>query len=266
MAHDRSLLRFATGRSRLAALIIVSALGLLAWYIFGRPDVPIVPGPGANTPMNDEPTQEAAEPAPTEAQSQDPGSEAAAAERRAAARRASLEQRWRSARSIAVEKWRADILTANALGEIGAVPPMLKVRITASQVQITNRGAGPACVQLARVTRPKTDAVQRCQVGPGTCSLVKPGATLRLPAFGTGATDSCLNAALEFRVGNVDFPEPSWWSRTAFNEFSDPPMDIGYKDEADLQADIARFEATVEDQDRAVRWRRSLLDAAAAAR
>ena len=91
--------------------------------------------------------------------------------------------------------------------------------------------------------------------------MVKPGATLRLQVTRTGAKDGCLNAALEFRVGNVDEPEPSWWSRTAFNTFVDPPMDIGYKDETTLQADIARFEATVEDQDRAARWRREMTTA-----
>lgn len=179
-------------------------------------------------------------------------------EQRMLARIASLQERWRTARSIAVEKWRADVLTANALGEIGAVPPMFTVRETRSQVQITNRGASPACVQLTRVTRPKTDAVERCQVGPPTCSMVKPGATLRLQVVRSGTKNGCLHAALEFRVGNVDLPEPSWWSRTAFNEFADPPMDISYKQEADLQADIARFEATVEDQDRATRWRQEL--------
>jgi hypothetical protein len=180
------------------------------------------------------------------------------AEQRRLARITSLQERWRSARSIAVEKWRADVLTANALGEIGAIPPMLTVRETGSQVRITNRGASPACVQLTRVTRPKTDAVERCQVGPPTCSMVKPGATLRLQVARNDSKDSCLHAVLEFRVGTVDLPEPSWWSRTAFNEFADPPMDISYKEETDLQADIARFEATVKDQARAARWRQEL--------
>lgn len=176
----------------------------------------------------------------------------------AAQRRASLEIRWRKARSIAVEKWRADLLTANAIGEIGAVPPMLSVREAGGQVRITNRSLQPVCVSLARVTRPNTDAVERCQVGPAECSMVKPAATLRLPLTRTGAKESCLHAAFEFRVGTVDFPEPSWWSRTAINTFSDPRKDISYKDETDLQSDIARFEATVEDVDRAARWRRDL--------
>jgi hypothetical protein len=173
-------------------------------------------------------------------------------------RRGLLELRWRNARSIAVEKWRADVLASNALGEIGEVPPMLSVRDAGSQVHVTNRGAGPVCVQLARVTRANTDAVERCQVGPATCSLVKPASTLTLQASGTNALEACPHAALEYRVGNVDAPEPTWWSRTAFNGFRDAPMDIGYKGEADLHADIARFEATVEDADRAARWRREL--------
>jgi hypothetical protein len=185
-------------------------------------------------------------------------SESQAAERLAATHRASLELRWRKARSIAVEKWRADLLTANAIGEIGAAPPMLRVHETGTQVQLTNRGAEPLCVALSRVTRPDTDAVQRCRIGPERCSLVKPGATIRLQILRNGATEACQNAAFEYRVGNVDFPEPSWWSRSAINEFDDPPHDIGYKDDADLQADIARFEATVEDADRAARWRRDI--------
>jgi hypothetical protein len=177
---------------------------------------------------------------------------------RAASRRASLEVRWRNARSIAVEKWRADLLTANAVGEIGAVPPMLTVRETGAQVQLTNRGAAPLCVALARVTRPNTDAVRRCQVGPADCSLVKPRATIRLQLLRTDARESCTHAAFEYRVGHVDFPEPSWWSRTAINTFNDPPQDIDYKQDADLETDIARFEATVEDADRAARWRHEL--------
>ena len=177
---------------------------------------------------------------------------------RASARRASLEVRWRNARSIAVEKWRADLLTANAVGEIGAVPPMLTVRETGTQVQLTNRGSAPLCVSLARVTRPNTDAVRRCQVGPAECSLVKPKATIRLQLLRTDARESCTHAAFEYRVGHVDYPEPSWWSRTAINAFSDAPQDIDYKQDADLEADIARFEATVEDADRAARWRREL--------
>lgn len=174
------------------------------------------------------------------------------------ARRASLDLRWRKARSIAVEKWRADLLTANAIGEIGAAPPMLAVRETGAHVQIKNLGLQPVCVALARVTRPNTDAVERCQVGPAACSPVKPGATVRLQIQRAGAKETCLHAAFEYRVGDVDNPEPSWWSRTAINEFADPPRDISYKEEADLQADIARYEATVEDADRAVRWRKDL--------
>jgi hypothetical protein len=239
-------------------LILVACVGLLTWS-FRRYEASLdrTATPGVEARPRSEPTKRklAAAGAKDADTAEDPVSDE---ERRMLARVASLQGRWRSARSIAVEKWRADMLTANALGEIGAVPPMLVVRESGNQVQITNRGAGPACVQLARVTRPKTDAVERCQVGPSTCSVVKPGATLRLQVFRTGSKDACLHAALEFRVGNVDSPEPSWWSRTAFNEFTDPPMDIGYKEEADLQADIARFEATVEDQGRAARWRQEL--------
>jgi hypothetical protein len=237
----------------MAVLILVGCAGLLTWYIrYNYEESPKQkPAVTAQRKQKAVPHQpQASEPAQPE--------KATVAETLSVARRASLEQRWRSARSIAVEKWRADVLTANALGEIGAVPPMLGVRETGSHVQLTNRSPSPICVQLARVTRPNTDAVERCQVGPSTCSMVKSGATLRLQVFRTGAMDSCLNAALEFRVGNVDSPEPSWWSRTAFNTFVDPPMDIGYKDEAAIQLDIARFEATVEDQDRAARWRREL--------
>jgi hypothetical protein len=184
----------------------------------------------------------------------------ALAQGRAEARRTLLESRWRKARSIAVEKWRADLLSANALGEIGAAPPMLEVSETAEQVRIRNRGVQTVCLSLSRVTRPGTDAVERCQIGPTQCSPIKPGATLRLPTLRKGGKESCLHAALEYRVGNVDSPEPSWWSRTAINEFVDPPQDISYKQDADLHADIARFEATVEDPDRAARWRRGLID------
>jgi hypothetical protein len=180
-------------------------------------------------------------------------------QQRAGPRRAALELRWRKARSIAVEKWRADVLTANLLGEVGATPPMVSIREAGSEVLLRNEGPGPICVAVARITRPNTDAVERCQVGPADCSPVKPGATIRLAASRGGAKESCLHAAFEFRVGNVDSPEPTWWSRTAFNAFRDTAVDISYKEEADLHADIARFEATVEDADRAARWRREAM-------
>jgi hypothetical protein len=236
-------------------LAVIGCAGLLAWWVRSGPSRERASAtPSAEVRAR----RDLASRKQADHVAEAPDDAAAIEERVSSARRASVEGRWRTARSIAVEKWRADILTATALGEIGAVPPMLTVRETGSLVQLTNRGAGPACVQLARVTRPNTDAVERCQVGPATCSMVKPGATLRLHVDRSGAKDNCLNAALEFRVGNVDFPEPSWWSRTAFNEFADRTLDISYKEEADLQADIARFEATVEDQGRAARWRQEL--------
>ncbi|HUQ10132.1 MAG TPA: hypothetical protein VM146_07425 [Steroidobacteraceae bacterium] len=252
MGFPRSRYRFIT-----ILLVVVGCMGLLTWWIRSGPDSRFEDA----APTRKAEVQErrhATNKKQADAVVAAPDESAASAAQLSSARRASVEGRWRTARSIAVEKWRADMLTATALGEIGAVPPMLTVRETGSQVQLTNRGAGPACVQLARVTRPKTDAVERCQVGPATCSMIKPGATLRLQVDRSGAKDDCLNAVLEFRVGNVDFPEPSWWSRTAFNEFADRATDISYKQEADLQADIARFEATVEDQGRAARWRQEL--------
>ncbi|HUQ10365.1 MAG TPA: hypothetical protein VM146_08605 [Steroidobacteraceae bacterium] len=247
----KALLRFPAG---LATLLLLLCAGLFTWYLRHSDEASLEAKPAVTA-------QRKQVAAPHEPASGEPGQPdvVAANEPMSVERRASLEQRWRAARSVAVEKWRADVLTANALGEIGAVPPMLAVREAGAHVNITNRGLGPVCVQLARVTRPNTDAVERCQVGPSSCSMVKSGATLRLQVLRPGAKDSCLNAALEFRVGTVDSPEPSWWSRTAFNTFVDPPMEIGYKDETTIQADIARFEATVEDQDRAARWRRELL-------
>ena len=240
-------------------LALLLGAGLLTRHIRHGYDTSVEQQAAAKRKPASEPV-EAADPeeaeeleSPAEAEAQ-----VLAEERLSDARRASLEVRWRKARSIAVEKWRADLLTANAIGEIGAAPPMLVVRETGAQVQIQNRGPQPVCVALARVTRPNTDAVERCQVGPAQCSLVKPGATVRLQTYRAGAKEACLHAAFEYRVGNVDNPEPSWWSRTAINEFADPPQDISYKEQADLQADIARYEATVEDADRAVRWRKAL--------
>jgi hypothetical protein len=135
--------------------------------------------------------------------------------------RTALVARWRFARTQAHDAWRKKMVAAGMLGGRAVLPPMLEVRDDGKTVTVTNRATDSACVLVTRIGVSETGATERCTVGATRCVLIPRGETRRLATYLAGNPESCLAGPLEFRVGNVDFPEPSWWSASAYEAFGE---------------------------------------------
>lgn len=186
-------------------------------------------------------------------QSIDRQAQAAEAERQ---NRAQLIERWQTARGRAIEQWRQDLIEAHAVGGLGAAPPMLSIDDTGSQVMITNRANEAACVLVTRIATRDGGVMARCSVGAHRCVSIQAGATVRWPTLRTGNSELCLTGSLEFRVGNVDHPNPSWWSQTALNQFGGDDPAPGFRErqsDAALMTEIVRLEQQIEDRMRVER-------------
>lgn len=142
--------------------------------------------------------------------------------------RAELVARWRAARRKAVDQWREKLVAANAVGKSDAVPPMLSVDDNGSLVTLTNRTQDPVCVMVARVATRDAAVLDRCIVGGSRCLVLQGGATVRWTTPRTGNPENCLTGALEYRIGDVDHPEPSWWSESALEAFGSEATDPDY--------------------------------------
>lgn len=167
--------------------------------------------------------------------------------RRAAAERnshAALVERWRNARRAAIDAWRRDLVDAHAVGARNVTPPMLGVQEVGSLVIVTNRGTTPACVLVTRVSA----GLERCAVGSGHCTELPAGKTARLPTLLAGNPEGCHTGTLEFRVGDVDHPEPSWWSESALADFGNVDPNPAFADRWSddlLQTEVERLEKQV---------------------
>jgi hypothetical protein len=170
--------------------------------------------------------------------------------------RAELIGRWRVARQAAIEQWRKDLIDARAVGGLGVAPPMLRVQDNGSLVTVTNGAKHAACVLITRVATRESAVTSRCTVGGNRCVVLQAGATARWPTLRAGNSESCLAGSLEYRVGNVDYPEPSWWSEGALGQFGsedpDPEFIDRWSDTA-LITEIHRLEKQSEDRMRVER-------------
>jgi hypothetical protein len=182
------------------------------------------------------------------------------------AERESLAARLAELRNSVAVKWRADVDAAHAHGEPGIVPPMLDVREERFSVEVINRLADrPVCVQLQRVSRRSTRAndYDRCRLDLETCRDIEPGALHRFQLFNTGNPAACMAAPLEFRVGTPMHPEPTWWSRSALEDFDAAPPTVATvasaTEKRQLRGDIAELEALLSETGRAARWSRELV-------
>jgi hypothetical protein len=179
-------------------------------------------------------------------------SQAAKAEREA---RAALLERWRIARGNAIAAWRKALVADRALGARGVSPPMLGIQDDGKRVDVTNRSTSPACILLTRIATNESGGFERCAVANSRCVLVAPGKTTRLATLLARNPQSCLTGELEFRIGNVDHPEVSWWSESAFADFTeqvDLEMVYRWSDER-LTAEVSRLEKLAHDLARAHR-------------
>lgn len=178
---------------------------------------------------------------------------AAVAERKS---RAELIDRWRAARSTALRQWREDLVAASAVGSLGEAPPMLSVEDNGALVTITNRAKNAACVLVTRVATRDSKVLSRCTVGGNRCVVIQAGATARWATLRTGNSESCLTGTLEYRVGNFDYPDPSWWSESALGQFGteDPdPVFVARWSDAALITEIVRLEKQIENRMRVER-------------
>jgi len=181
--------------------------------------------------------------------------EASAADaRRVAAERnsrAALIERWRNARRGAIDAWRKDLVAAHAVGARGVKPPMLDVQQQGSLVIVTNRGAESACVLISRIEMNLSGNTDRCAVGSARCTQIPAGKTVRMPTLLAGSPEGCLAGTLEYRVGDVDHPDPGWWSGSALADLGtvdpDPEFADRWSDDR-LHAEVERLEQQVRDR------------------
>lgn len=170
--------------------------------------------------------------------------------------RSDLIDRWRAARRTAIEQWRKDLIDARAVGGMGVAPPMLSIQDTGSLVTVTNRTNNSACVLVSRIATRDAAVMSRCTVGGNRCIVIQGGASARWPTLRAGNSESCLAGSLEYRVGNVDYPDPSWWSESALGQFGGEDPDPEFVDrwsDAALITEIGRLEKQIEDRMRVER-------------
>jgi hypothetical protein len=158
-------------------------------------------------------------------------------------------------RGRVVAKWRADIETAKSSADPGVVPPMLRVAEHGTFFEVTNQGADAVCLSMERVAR-HADAIERCRIGGETCQALLPGATARLQLFRSGNPEGCLEAPLEFRLGDAFTPELSWWSGPAVGDYTDGDAAERYRrfSTAELAREKRLLDGLLADDARAARW------------
>jgi hypothetical protein len=163
--------------------------------------------------------------------------------------------------SIALAKrWREDLLAARRFTAEGIVPPFISITQNGRHVNVTNVTSQSLCLQLARVAMRPDGGYERCQLGENSCREIPAGQSFRFQLYSAGNSPTCFEAPLEFRIGNPESPEPSWWSSTALTNFDELwPLDL--EDFRRMQPDqlyrkVAAHEALLGQADRAARWRR----------
>jgi len=162
-------------------------------------------------------------------------------------------------------RWREDIEAAGANGKPGEIPPMLSVEQTdPGQLLVRNLASSPVCVRIAQVLRGSSPtAWQRCDSDfDQKCRDIGPNGSAKFALHRDDPSPACARGQLEFRVGTPLRPEPSWWSRSALDEFDDHPFAFGDKagdfSTDQLRGEVAMLHSMIADQDRAARWRREL--------
>lgn len=165
-------------------------------------------------------------------------------------------------RAEAQARWRADVEAAGAWGVDGDIPPMLVVTNSGSvRVKVTNLGGRKICLALARVLRKAgTDVYERCAHDIGRqCTGIMPGRSAELGMFPDANSPACGAQQYEYRIGSPLEPEPSWWSRSALEDFDrhppDPKAGLANLPTMQLRGEIAIVEDQLAEKDRATRWR-----------
>jgi hypothetical protein len=160
-------------------------------------------------------------------------------------------------------RWRADVEAAHVYADPGVVPPMLEIHESAHSVTVTNKLTDRAvCVRLQRVARrsQRANDYDRCGLDLEVCRELLPQASFRFPQYSTGNPETCMKTALEFRVGTPFSPEPSWWSRSALEDFDARPPPEPLRTQSSelwpLRGDERALNALLAERDRSQRWRR----------
>jgi hypothetical protein len=161
-------------------------------------------------------------------------------------------------------RWREDIESAGAIGDDGMIPDMLRVQVTGNwQFRITNNSPRRICLELFRVLKRGNTVYHRCEKDWNSgCREMAPLKTADFSMPPERNSPACSDGQLEFRIGTPLKPEPSWWSRSAIDDFDRHPPDLKGKfdrmDNFQLRSEIAILEKILAEQDRAARWRREL--------
>jgi hypothetical protein len=161
-------------------------------------------------------------------------------------------------------KWRLDVQNAKAHGPLGEIPPMLALKLLPEgEADLTNKGSVSVCVNAARVELNKSGQIfGRCWLAARHCQVIPAGETRRLKTYLRTTPTACAARQVEFRVGSMMDPEPSWWTDTALREFDAQPPGTGrFLDNMPiemLKAERAYLLGLMGSDERDARWRREL--------
>jgi hypothetical protein len=86
-----------------------------------------------------------------------------------------------------------------------------------------------------------------------------PGRSADIGMFPDAASPACRARHFEYRIGSPMQPEPSWWSRSALDDFDrhppDPMAGLTNLPTMQVRGEIAILEDMLAEKDRATRWR-----------
>jgi hypothetical protein len=137
-------------------------------------------------------------------------------------------------------KWRADLQAAGAYGAPGAEPPMLVVRKESDgRLIMTNlSGKRIEMIRVARVVRDSTrmDGWARCYLeaksNRSEWSYIAKDGVQEFVLPERRAAETCASGELEFRIGDEQRPEPSWWTDSALVGYDQASEEISKRTEA----------------------------------
>ena len=106
-------------------------------------------------------------------------------------------------------------------------------------------------VLISRIEMNLSGNTDRCAVGSARCTQIPAGKTVRMPTLLAGSPEGCLAGTLEYRVGDVDHPDPGWWSGSALADLGtvdpDPEFADRWSDDR-LHTEVERLEQQVRDR------------------
>lgn len=123
------------------------------------------------------------------------------------------------------QKWLTDLLAADAHGPAGSEPPMLEIEDSGAQVVVRN--ISDVSIDCAKIYRRLPDGTSRQMLGRYDCERLGPGDRT---TYSLARDFEYAHGQLEFRIGDPQNPEPSWWSDSALEDAYGQDLQVERRD------------------------------------